>query len=76
MLEKTRSVTLETSDVRGYDIFATAYEAGTKVVARFRSGRFAFVARDLPGIAAVRVGSLGARRCEAPSREGGPTGTQ
>jgi hypothetical protein len=83
--QQTGSITLETSDVRGYDTFVSAFEAGTKVVARrsvltyagsitntdkiialansdttfdesalrFRSGRFAFVARDLPGIAAT-----------------------
>jgi hypothetical protein len=81
--QTTGSVTLANSDVRGYDTFASAFESGTKIVARrsvftyaggvantdkilalassdllfeesalrFRSGRFAFVARDLPGIA-------------------------
>ena len=89
--QKTGAVTLESSDVRGYDTFVSAYEAGTKVVARrsvftyagsvtntskvmalascditfeesalrFRSGRFAFVARDLPGIAATTTSAGG-----------------
>lgn len=83
--QKTGSVTVEGSDIRGYDTFASAFESGTKLVARrsvftysgsvantnkivalascdilfdesalrFRNGRFAFVARDLPGISAT-----------------------
>lgn len=88
---KTGALTVEGTDIRGYDTFASAFEAGTTITARrsvftyaggvsntskimtlassdvlfeesalrFRNGRFAFVARDLPGVAATANSSGG-----------------